>query len=89
MILAGFLPYLYIFCSAWKAGKKFSATSGIAVTCVALLCAVMPTGEVTNIWLFEGKLGAGTLAVIGSAWAVYKRAARRTGVPAGPELARP
>jgi amino acid transporter len=28
MVITGFLPYLYIFGSAWKAGKRLSATSG-------------------------------------------------------------
>ena len=28
MVITGFLPYLYIFGSAWKAGKRVSAISG-------------------------------------------------------------
>jgi hypothetical protein len=74
MVITGFLPYLYIFGSAWKAGKRLSAVSGWAVTVGTLLCAVVPTGEITNVWLFEGKLAAGTLAVIGAGWLLYRRA---------------
>jgi len=73
MVLTGFLPFLYIFGSAWKAGKQLSAISGIAVTLLALVCSVVPPGEITNVWLFEGKLAAGTLAVVVSAWLVYRR----------------
>jgi amino acid transporter len=73
MVLTGFLPYLYIFGSAWKAGKRLSAISGIAVTLLALVCSLVPPGEITNVWLFEGKLAAGTLAVVVSAWLVYRR----------------
>jgi hypothetical protein len=40
---------------------------------------VVPTEEITNIWLFEGKLAAGTLAVVGSAWLVYRGHANRGG----------
>jgi amino acid transporter len=73
MVITGFLPYLYIFGSAWKAGKRLSATSGGAITVLAMLCSVVPPAEITNVWLFEGKLAAGTLAVVVSAWVVYRR----------------
>jgi len=73
MVIAGFLPYLYIFGSAWKAGKRPSAASGLAITVLAIVCSVAPTAEIANVWLFEGKLAAGTTAVIASAWLVYRR----------------
>jgi amino acid transporter len=73
MVIAGFLPYIYIFGSAWKAGKRLSAVSGGAITLMALFCSVVPPSEITNVWLFEGKLAAGTLAVVASAWLVYRR----------------
>jgi len=73
MVLTGFLPFLYIFASAWKAGKRLSAISGLAVTVLALVSSVVPPGEITNVWLFEGKLAAGTVAVVVSAWLVYRR----------------
>jgi len=73
MVITGFLPYLYIFGSAWKAGKRLSAASGGAMTALALLCSVVPPAEITNVWLFEGKLAAGTLAVVASAWLIYRR----------------
>jgi amino acid transporter len=77
MLITGFLPYVYIFGSAWKAGRRWSAISGWAVTVLAIGCSVVPTAEITNVWLFEGKLAAGTLAVIASAWFVYRRFAVR------------
>jgi len=73
MVIVGFLPYLYIFGSAWKAGKRVSALSGWAITILAILCSVVPTADIANVWLFEGKLAAGTLAAIGTAWLVYRR----------------
>ena len=63
MVITGFLPYLYIFGSAWKAGKRISAISGWAITLLAILCSVVPTAEVKNVWLFETKLAVGTAAV--------------------------
>jgi amino acid transporter len=79
MVIAGFLPFLYIFGSAWKAGKRVSPISGWAITLLAILCSVVPTAEVKNVWLFETKLAVGTAAVIATAWLLY----RRTRPPAG------
>lgn len=73
MVIAGFLPFIYIFGSAWKAGRRVSALSGWAMTALAILFSVAPTAEITNVWLFEGKLAAGTLAAVGSAWFIYRR----------------
>jgi glutamate:GABA antiporter len=73
MVITGFIPYIYIFGSAWKAGKRLSAISGWAVTVLAIVASVVPTAEVKNVWLFEAKLALGTLAVIASAWVAYRR----------------
>lgn len=76
MVITGFLPFLYLFACAWKAGRRVSAVSGWGVTVLAIACSVVPTAEVTEVWLFEGKLVAGTLAVAASAWVLYRRAQR-------------
>jgi amino acid transporter len=73
MVLSGFIPYLYLFASAWKAGCRLAAVSGIAMTLLTIVSSAVPTGEVGNIWLFEGKLLAGTALMIGTAWLVYSR----------------
>jgi len=76
MVITGFLPYLYIFGSAWKAGKRLAALSGWAITMLAILCSIVPTAEIKNVWLFEGKLALGTAAVVASAWLMYARRSR-------------
>jgi glutamate:GABA antiporter len=73
MVITGFLPYLYLFGSAWKAGKRISAISGGMVTVVVILCSVVPTAEIHGVWVFEGKLAVGTLGTIGLAWLLYQR----------------
>jgi amino acid transporter len=73
MVIGGFIPYIYIFGSAWKAGKRLSAVCGWAVTALALISSVVPSAEVKNVWLFEGKLAIGTAAMVVSAWLVYRR----------------
>jgi amino acid transporter len=72
MVIVGFLPYLYIFGSAWKAGKRVSAISGWAITVLAIVCAAVPTADVTNVWLFEGKLWLGTIGVVLVSWFLYR-----------------
>jgi amino acid transporter len=72
-VIVGFLPYLYIFASAWKARKWFSAIAGSAVSLLAIACSIAPPPEVTKVWLFEGKLALGTAAAILSGWLLYRR----------------
>ncbi|HEX4170137.1 MAG TPA: APC family permease [Bryobacteraceae bacterium] len=71
--IGGFLPYIYIFLSAWKAKRKIAAVLGLGVTLFSLACSIMPTAEVENVWLFEGKLALGTAAMIGSGLLLYAR----------------
>lgn len=82
MVITGFIPYLYIFGSAWKAGKRMSAASGLAVTALALLCSVVPPSDIANVWLFEGKILAGTLAAVLSGWVLYRRSRKLSLTPA-------
>jgi len=83
MVIVGFLPYTYIFASAWKAGKRWSAVSGWAVTAVAVLGSVAPTRDVSRVWVFEAKLALGTAAVIASAWLVYRSQSRKRAMTSG------
>jgi glutamate:GABA antiporter len=72
-VIVGFLPYLYIFASAWKARKWFSALAGSAVSLLAIACSIVPPPEVTKVFLFEAKLALGTFAAIASGWLLYRR----------------
>lgn len=72
MVIAGFLPYIYMFGSSWKAGNRFSSLAGWGVTALAIISSIVPSVEVHNVWLFELKVVAGTVAVIASAWFVYR-----------------
>jgi len=73
MVITGVIPYLFIFGSAWKAGKRLSAVSGSAIIVLVILCSVVPPAEITNVWLFEVKIIAGTLLVLAAARVVYRR----------------
>lgn len=71
MVIAGFLPYIYLFMSAWKCHRRISAVSGLAITALAIVSSVVPTPDVNNVPLFEFKIVGGTALMIGLAWLVY------------------
>jgi glutamate:GABA antiporter len=79
MVITGFLPYLYLFGSAWKAGKRLAAITGAAVTVLVIVCSIVPTPEIHNVWAFEGKLVAGTLGTLAAAWLIYRNKTARVG----------
>jgi hypothetical protein len=47
------------------------------MTLLTIVSSAVPTGEVRSLWLFEGKLLAGTALMIGTAWLVYRMGMRR------------
>lgn len=75
-VLIGFLPYIYIFGSAWKAGCRVSAVCGTGITILAVVCSVIPSPEISNVWLFEGKIALGTVGIVAAAWLLYRRSAK-------------
>jgi len=87
MLIGGFLPYIYMFISAWKARRKVAGSVGLSVTLFCLVCSIVPTGEVKNIWLYEGKLALGTAAMIGSGLLLYAQGRRHKVLQPGLTLA--
>ena len=75
-VITGFLPYLYIFASAWKAKKRFSAIAGMTTSLIAIACSIVPPPDVTRVTQFEAKLALGTAATVASGWLIYRRNAK-------------
>ncbi len=65
MVLCSFVPYFYIFGSGWKAGLRLAPVSGMLVTFLALLFTAVPTDDVGNVWLYEGKIWGGAGVMLG------------------------
>jgi amino acid transporter len=63
-IVATFLPFVYIFLTAWKFGQRWSAASGLLVTLAANALAFVPPAETTSVALFELKLTGGCALVV-------------------------
>ena len=65
MVVGAFIPYLYIFSSAWKAGQRIAPICGIGVTMIAIIFSIVPTEDITNVWLFEAKIWGGCALLLG------------------------
>jgi amino acid transporter len=76
MTIGSFIPFLYIYASAWKAGTPVTAVVGMSVTLTVLICSAIPTGSVESVAAFEFKLAAGTLGMVISGWLVYRSRGR-------------
>jgi hypothetical protein len=76
MVIVTFIPYLYIFASAWRAGKRVSAVSGFVSTLIVIVFSFVPTAEIRHVWLFEAKILGGTIAVIAAARLFYRHRTR-------------
>jgi glutamate:GABA antiporter len=77
MVVVTFVPFGFIFLSAWKCGTRISAILGLAVSALAIICSVIPTADITNVFAFEAKLAIGTALLIGSARVLFQRASRK------------
>jgi amino acid transporter len=77
-ILVAFLPYIYIFLSAWKFGQRASGTAGLLVTLVAMCFALVPPEHARSVISFESKAlgGSGLLVLLG--FLAFRPARRRT-----------
>lgn len=73
MVIAGLIPFLYIFAAAWKCGARWSAAFGIVVSIIAILCSVVPTGDMRSPWLFEAKLFGVTALLVLTARLLFNR----------------
>jgi glutamate:GABA antiporter len=68
-VITLFIPFIYMFASAWKFGLRLAAASGLFVSAVAILFSFIPTEDVRNVWLFEAKLIGGVILL--STWAAF------------------
>ena len=71
MVLGSFMPFLYLFGSAWKAGLRIEPFCGIAMTLLAMLFSMVPPDDITNVWLFEAKLIGGAALLLGLGRWIY------------------
>jgi amino acid transporter len=72
-VITYFVPFLYMFGTAWKYGQRVSAAAGFLVSVVGLVLSFIPPADVSSIWIFELKLAGGFLLLVGGAWVCFRR----------------
>jgi amino acid transporter len=58
-VITYFVPFLYLFGTAWKYGERISGAAGVLVTVVAVVLSFIPPPDVSSVWVFELKLLGG------------------------------
>jgi glutamate:GABA antiporter len=81
-ILMAFLPYVYIFLSAWKFGQKRSGSSGLFVTLIAMGLSLIPPEKAASVLLFEAKVIGGSALLVLAGWLAFKAGTRRRSLAA-------
>jgi amino acid transporter len=72
-VITLFIPFLYIFASAWKFEKRIPAALGLAVSLLAIVFSFIPTSDVRSVWSFEAKLIGGCVLLLVIAHLFYRR----------------
>jgi len=76
-VITYFIPFLYMFSTAWKYGRRGSAVLGLAVTVISMAVSMVPPPDAHSVWLFEFKIVAGCAVLIGGARVLFLAALRR------------
>lgn len=76
-VITYFIPFLYMFATAWKYGQRGSAVLGLFVTVISMVVSVVPPADARSVWLFEFKIVAGCAVLIGAARLLFLDALRR------------
>ncbi len=77
VVIATLIPFVYIFATGFKFGRRWSGIAGAAISVTAIVLSAVPPPGVASIWLFELKVAGGTLllALLGRAIFVRSKAA--------------
>jgi amino acid transporter len=62
-VITYFIPFVYLFLTAWKHGL-WSAAAGLTVTLAAIGFSMMPPAGAASWWLFEVKLVGGSVLLV-------------------------
>jgi glutamate:GABA antiporter len=75
-VITYFVPFLYLFGTAWKYGERVSGAAGALITVMAIVLSFMPPPEVSSVGIFELKMAGGFIMLAGAArlcFQLYKR----------------
>lgn len=77
-IEATFLPYIYIFLSAWRFGQWASGAAGLLVTVLAMGFALLPPEGTSSVVSFECKALGGSIFLVSLGLLVFRPARQKT-----------
>lgn len=72
-VIATFLPFVYIFASGFKFGKRIAGVAGLAITLLAIVLSAVPPSGVSSVWIFELKVVGGAALLALAAWPIFSR----------------
>src|SRR6202011_2950666 len=69
VVIATLIPFVYIFATGFKFGRRWAGIAGAAISLAAVILSAFPPPGVASVWLFELKVVGGTalLALLGRA----------------------
>ncbi len=69
VVIATIIPFVYIFSTGFKFGRRWAGTAGALISLAAIVLSAVPPPGVASVWLFELKVVGGTilLALLGRA----------------------
>jgi amino acid transporter len=67
VVIATLIPFVYIFATGFKFGRRWAGIAGAAISLAAVILSAVPPPGVASVWLFELKVVGGTalLALLG------------------------
>jgi amino acid transporter len=67
VVIATLIPFVYIFATGFKFGRRWAGVAGAAISLAAVILSAVPPPGVASVWLFELKVVGGTilLALLG------------------------
>jgi amino acid transporter len=73
MVIATFIPFVYIFGAGFRFASRIAAVSGLAVTLIAIVLSTLPPPEAASVAVFEIKVVGGSVLFALLGWVVFKR----------------
>jgi hypothetical protein len=73
MLIATFIPFLYIFAAGFRFASRTAAISGLIVTLIAIVLSAIPPPEVASLAIFESKVLGGSLVFTALGLLVFRR----------------
>jgi amino acid transporter len=64
MLIATFIPFLYIFAAGFRFASRTAGISGVGVTLIAIALSVVPPPEAASVAIFETKVIGGSVLTI-------------------------